>query len=234
MTTPYILHYAPDNASLIVRIALEMIGAPYRLALVDRSTVAQQSPEYLALNPLGMIPALETPDGVIFETGAILLWLADRNEALFPMPQERSRGDALKWLFFISNSLHSGLRQMFYPEKYVGEDHVADFRSKTAKRVRADFAQLDQLVSDPNMPFIGGEVPTLLDIYICTCLRWSQIYPAHGAKSWNDIDSYPSLRDLAALLERHAAVKVVQRAEGLGDTPFSAPTLPNPPIGSAT
>ena len=110
MKDQYTLHYAPDNASFIVRIALEMMGTPYRVELVDRSSAAQSAPAYRALNPLGMIPALETNEGVIFETGAILLWLADKHQSLYPRPNDPARGDALKWLFFISNSLHAGLR----------------------------------------------------------------------------------------------------------------------------
>ncbi|MCB1329029.1 MAG: glutathione S-transferase N-terminal domain-containing protein, partial [Maritimibacter sp.] len=71
------LHYAPDNASLIIRIALEELGLPYETRLVDRQAEAQKSPAYLALNPQGLIPVLETPEGPIFETAAILLWLGE-------------------------------------------------------------------------------------------------------------------------------------------------------------
>ncbi len=50
---------------------------PYRTVLVDRAAQAQKSPAYLALNPNGLIPVLETPHGPVFETAAILLWLAE-------------------------------------------------------------------------------------------------------------------------------------------------------------
>ena len=59
MTGSLTLHYAPDNASLIVRLALEEAGLPYRTVLVDRAANAQRSPAYMALNPAGRIP----PDG---------------------------------------------------------------------------------------------------------------------------------------------------------------------------
>ena len=90
--SPYRLHYAPDNASLIVRLALEELGRPYETVLVDRRAKAQRSPAYLALNPAGRIPTLETPDGPISETGAILLWLADRHGALAPAAGDPARG----------------------------------------------------------------------------------------------------------------------------------------------
>ena len=69
MTAPYRLHYAPDNASMIVRLVLEALRQRYEVILVDRAMRGQNEPAYLALNPNGLIPTLETPDGSIFETG---------------------------------------------------------------------------------------------------------------------------------------------------------------------
>ena len=83
----YVLHYAPDNASLIVRLALEEMGIAYRTVLVDRSRNEQRSAAYLRVNPTGLIPALETPEGPMWETGAILLWLSETHGALAPAPR---------------------------------------------------------------------------------------------------------------------------------------------------
>lgn len=73
------LYYAPDNASVVLRLALEEAGLAFETRLVDRKTKQQKSPEYLALNPAGLIPTLITADGPISETGACLLWLVDRH-----------------------------------------------------------------------------------------------------------------------------------------------------------
>ena len=81
----YVLHYAPDNASLIVRLVLDGAGIPYRTALVDRTKRQQDSAAYRALNPTGLIPTLETPLGPIPDTGALLLWLSDTHQ-LGPAP----------------------------------------------------------------------------------------------------------------------------------------------------
>jgi len=62
----YVLHYAPDNASMIFRLALEHLGVAYQTALVDRAAGGQNAAAYLALNPNGLIPVLETPQGPIF------------------------------------------------------------------------------------------------------------------------------------------------------------------------
>ncbi len=115
----YTLHYAPDNASLIVRLALLELGQPFRTRLVDRRARQQDSAAYRRLNPAGLIPVLETPDGPISETGAVLLWLVDRHGALGPGPGDPGRGGFLKWLFFLSNTLHADLRMIFYPGQYA-------------------------------------------------------------------------------------------------------------------
>lgn len=70
MTLRYRLHYAPDNASLIIRLALDELCQPYETVLVDRAQKAQLSDSYRALNPAGRIPTLETPQGPISETAA--------------------------------------------------------------------------------------------------------------------------------------------------------------------
>src|SRR5690606_19758243 len=116
----YVLHYAPDNASLVVRLVLEELGQPYRTCLVDRRGRAQDSVAYRQLNPNGLIPALETPDGAMFETGAILLWLAERHDRLAPRPGDPARAALLKWLFFVSNTLHADARLLFYADRHAG------------------------------------------------------------------------------------------------------------------
>ena len=62
------LHYFPSNASITPHILLEEMGLPYELKLVDRANNAQKSPEYLKLNPNGLIPVLVDDDLVLYET----------------------------------------------------------------------------------------------------------------------------------------------------------------------
>ena len=111
----YVLHYSPDSASMAVRMVLEELNLPYRLRLVNREDGTRDTAGYRALQPLGLIPALETPDGAMFETAAILLWLADRHPGadLAPAPADPARGDFLKWFFYTSTNLHPTLLQVF-------------------------------------------------------------------------------------------------------------------------
>ncbi|MDA7427081.1 glutathione S-transferase family protein [Primorskyibacter aestuariivivens] len=225
------LHYAPDNASLIIRLALETGGMAYETVLVDRAARGQQSPAYLRLNPNGLIPVLETPEGAIFETGAILLWLADRHPGLAPGPADPARGDMLKWLFYLSNTLHPALRMLFYPEKYIDGD-IAALRTRTKSNLADMLDKLDALLAG-KPDWIGATTPTILDPYLACCLRWMALYPP-GETGWFELSRWPALERFARLRDDDPATLRAAQAEGLGPTPFSTPHHANPPEGSAT
>ncbi|MCG7622975.1 glutathione S-transferase family protein [Epibacterium sp. Ofav1-8] len=235
MTTPLRLHYAPDNASLIVRLALEELGLPYETLLVDRSQQAQRAPEYLRLNPNGTIPVLETPDGALFETAAILLWLSDQAARLAPGPGSAERGRFLTWLFWCSNTLHVDLRQYFYPEKYVGPDpsHHAQLRQMLRLRLQDHLRMVDAALA-VTPALTGKDQPTLLDLYLPCLLRWTKLYAETAQTPWFDLSAYPALSEMCRRAEARNSTKAAQIAEGLGPTPFTAPTFAIPPEGSAT
>ncbi|TDK43119.1 glutathione S-transferase family protein [Antarcticimicrobium luteum] len=228
MTPPYRLHYAPDNASLVIRLALEARGLPYETALVDRAARQQDGAAYRALNPGGLIPVLETPDGPIFETAAILLWLADRHGGLAPAPDAPARAAFLKWLFFVSNTLHADLRMLFYPGQYVGPDHASALRDRLTARLRGHLALLERAVAAPDWP--GGAS----EFYLACLLRWMALYPEGFDRGWFTLPGYPALAALCARAEATGAAAAAIRAEGLGATPFTAPHPATPPEGSAT
>ncbi|WP_122073947.1 glutathione S-transferase family protein [Pseudophaeobacter sp. EL27] len=235
MTQSYRLHYAPDNASLVIRLALEELGLPYETALVDRSAGAQNSAAYRAINPNGLIPVLETSDGAIFETAAILLWLADRHETLAPAPESPVRAAFLKWLFFASNTLHADLRICFYPQKYIGSDAAdqAALSKVIKQRLQLHLGHLNDLAATKPTWF-GASQPSVIDFYLACMMRWMALYPAKSDRSWFDLGQYPQLAALLQRLESRPATLAAQAAEGLGPTPFTLPSFANPPEGSAT
>ncbi|MBS9718408.1 glutathione S-transferase family protein [Pseudohalocynthiibacter aestuariivivens] len=230
----YKLHYAPDNASLIVRLVLEELAVPYDCVLVDRSKNEQRSPAYLALNPQGLIPVLETPQGPMFETGAILLWLSETHGYMAPPPRHPERAMFLKWLFFLSNAVHTDLRQMFYTEKYVGSEPIAisGYRELVKERLRKNLSAFDGLVGTAPA-WLGASEPSVLDYYLAACLRWLVLYPIDDP-SWFNLSETPNLLTLARNLEIRPAVISAAEAEGLGLTPFSNPTYACPSEGGAT
>ncbi|MCU9847668.1 glutathione S-transferase family protein [Defluviimonas sp. WL0024] len=229
----YILHYAPDNASLIVRLALEELGQPFETRLVDRGVRAQDGAAYRRLHPNGLIPALETPDGPIFETGAILLWLSERHGAMAPQPGAPDRAAFLKWLFFTSNTLHADIRLHFYPESHAGApDCVAAFAAATRARIAGHLALAEALAAG-RPAWLRPETPSVLGLYLCGLLRWLALYP-RGGTGWYNLTAFPALHALARGLETRPAARKAALAEGLGETVFSNPSLACPPEGSAT
>ena len=75
------LHFYPGTAAIVLHILLEEIGVPYRRVLVDRAVGAHKTPEFLRLNPNGLIPVLADGDHVLYKTAATALHLCDAHPA---------------------------------------------------------------------------------------------------------------------------------------------------------
>ena len=225
----YRLFYAPDNASLIVRLTLEELQQPYETQLVDRAVGGQKHPDYLQHNPVGKIPTLLIDGEPVFETAAILLHLAERYNAMAPAPADPARAAFLKWLFFVSNTLHADFRLLVYPHKHTIDAGCADLQRGAEQRMAHAFSILDDAAQE-----WSGSVddPTIIDYYVVTMMRWCALYPSKD-QTWFNIAAYPTLNALAKSIETRPAVRAAIQAEGLNETPFSLPDYANPPEGTA-
>ncbi len=230
----YLLYYAPDNASLIVRFVLEELEAQYKTVLVDRSQRAEQSEAYRQLNPNGLIPVCVIDGQPIYETGAIVLSLAERHRRLAPAVNDEKRAVFFKWLFFLSNTVHTDLRQLFYPDKYAGSDPHAKalHRELAAARFEHSLRVLENHCQEHAAPFFMGEAISVVDFYLCACLRWAQLYPV-GAPGLVSLDAYPALRKIGAAVSARESVAKACAAEGIAAPFFDAPKYADPPEGSA-
>lgn len=218
----YVLHYCPDFASLLVRIVLNELGQPYETRLQDRAAGEHDSEAYRAMQPYGLIPVLETPDGPIFETAAILLWLADRHGAMAPAPTSTERAAFLKWYFFTISHLHVQYMQLCYPERYVTSPGAeAEFTALAADRVRQGLATLEGLATQAPQWFAPGQA-SILGHYVMLIFRWLHIAPVGDAK-YVDLTPYKALAALAKSLEGRPAARAAAETEGLGDTIYSNP-----------
>ena len=101
MSGELVFYTNPMSRGRIVRWMLEEIGEPYRTEIIEFGP-AMKSPEYLAVNPMGKVPAIRHGDTVVTETGAICAYLADAfpQAGLAPAPGSRERGSYYRWLFF--------------------------------------------------------------------------------------------------------------------------------------
>ena len=210
------LHYHPSDASLMPHIFLEELGVPFELKLVDRANNAQKSPQYLALNPNGLIPVLVDGDLVLYETPAILLHLADTHPqaALLPPIGTAERAHAYKWMVWMSNSLQAQLVLYFYAERYVDAASMPDFRARVEARIATLLDQLEAQLTSAGGPWLLGANYSAADCmaFVLCCWTRNLQRPAN------------SLLALGAYLTRMRQRAAVQRAvatENLPETFFT-------------
>lgn len=217
----YVLHYVPDTASLAVRMVLAELGVQHRCALIDRDAGQLNTPAYRAMQPLGLIPALETPDGPMFETAAMLLYLSDRHPGLAPAPDDKGRSDFLKWLFFTSTNIHTTLLQLFYPERTAGAGCVDQVLAHALPKMRLYLTTLDQAATG-NPVWLPEDRPSILGYYIAMLLHWLGGFGADHPLQINAAD-YPQLFKVLTMLETQHSTQAIAEDEGLGATPFTSP-----------
>lgn len=229
----YLLYYSPDSANLVIRMILEELGAHYDDSEVPRRR-SERDATFLRLNPRGLLPVLidKANDTVLFETGAIALYLADRHDTLAPSPQAvghqqaQARASCLKWLFMLSNTLHADLRLCFYSERYVTRpSEIAPLRAVMAKRIQGHLALLEEMLAEHGGAHLLPWGLSVCDFYLGCCLRWSQLYPAgHTPMSAGEVEHFPNLTRLLAGLQQRPSVMRALNREGISGTAFIAPT----------
>ena len=157
----------PMSRGRIVRWMLEEVGQPYRTELLDYGST-MKGPEYLAVNPMGKVPALRHGDVVVTEAAAICTYLADEFPAAklsVPVGTPR-RGLYLKWLFFGPSCVEPAMMERAYP------------RREAPPRAALGFGDLDTIVellataAGTASPYLMGEQFTAADVVIGSGLRW--------------------------------------------------------------
>ena len=110
MTDPLILYTNPMSRGRIVRWMLEELGQPYRTEVLDYGTT-MKAPAYLAINPMGKVPALRHGTTVVTECAAICAYLADAfpEVGLAPPPADPLRGPYFRWLFFAAGPVEAAV-----------------------------------------------------------------------------------------------------------------------------
>lgn len=191
------LYHASPSRSSIVLWMLEEIGEPYDIKLLELSKGDQQKPDYLAINPMGKVPALKHGDTVITETAAICAYLADEfpNAKLnVPIGTPR-RGVYLKWLFFGPGVLEPAVTDRAFPRKE---------EARRAALGYGDFETVMNVLSKAVTPgpFLMGEQFTAADVVIGANVRWGMIFKM-----------IPERKELTDYVARFAGRPAVKRSE---------------------
>jgi glutathione S-transferase len=152
---------------LRVRWALEEAGLPYTTRLLNQGD--QDTADYRALQPFGQVPILEENGFVLFESGAVVLYLGDRSETLLPKdPQARAR--ATQWLIAALNSIEPFVMDIARIDIFYADQQWAKLRRPGAVEfVQRRLAGLSKAIGDK--PYLDGERFTAGDLMMTTVLR---------------------------------------------------------------
>jgi glutathione S-transferase len=191
------LYHAAPSRSSIVHWMLEELGEPYDIHLVSFKKGENLQPEYLAINPMGKLPAVRHGEIVVTEAAAICAYLADEfPQARLNLPVgDPRRGVYLKWLFFGPSCVEPAIMERAYP------------RREAPPRAALGFGDYDTVIdvlataAAAADPYLMGEQFTAADVVIGSGLRWGTMFKL-----------VPERPEFTAYLARLAERPALQRA----------------------
>jgi GSH-dependent disulfide-bond oxidoreductase len=201
-------YYHPSPNPAKVALFLEESGLPYELVPVDTRKGEQFKPEFLDINPNAKTPAIDD-DGIrVFDSNAILLYLAEKTGKFLPPNTPAARGPLLSWLMFVATGVGPYSGQAVHFKHYApGLPYAINRYTYEARR---HFGILDARLAQH--PYMLGSTYTLVDMAVW---GWARVVPfILGEESWKDmpnlkrfldeISARPAAVRAAALKERHA------------------------------
>ncbi len=204
------LYSLPTPNGVKASIALEELGLPYEPHLVSFETNDQTSPEFLSLNPNNKIPAILDPDGpggqplALFESGAILIYLADKTGQLVP-PDAAARYETLQWVMWQMGGVGPMFGQLGFFHKFAGKDYEDKRpRDRYVAESKRLLGVLDQRLA--GRQWVMGDTYTIADIAILPWVR--NLVGFYGAGELVEFDQFKEVqRVLDAFVARPAVAK---------------------------
>ena len=198
----------PMSRGRIVRWMLEEVGQPYRTVVLDYGTT-MKAPEYLAVNPMGKVPAVTHRGVTVTECAAICTWLADAWPAagLAPALDDPKRGTYLRWMFFGAGPLEATVTakslNLLAPADKAGMAGYGSFEQVVDA--------LETAVTGSGGPWLLGDRFSALDVYLGSQIGWGLQF-----KSLPEREAFKVYA--GRLFQREAAV----RARGIDDALVAA------------
>lgn len=200
------LYSSPGACSTADHIVLHWSGAAFEVEIVPRDM--RQSPEYLAINPAGAVPALRDGAYVLTQNAAILGYIADT----FPHAQlagdgsARQRAEANRWLAFVNSDLHPAFKPIFVPARYLADESQHDAVKEHARRnVRILFERANTQLEGKQ--WLAG-FRSYADPYLFIMLRWTD-------STGIDLGGLDNLIAFKQRMDGDEGVQAALRAEGL-------------------
>ena len=165
-----VFFHAPNTRSSGTRILLEELGAPHELRAVNMKAGEQRKPAFLAVNPMGKVPAILHRGELVTEQVAIFLYLADLfpNAGLAPARDDKLRGPYLRWMAYYGSSF----------EPAVVDRALKREAGPLAMVPYGDYDTMLKTVTDQlgKGPYLLGERMTAADVLWGTALRWTTMF----------------------------------------------------------
>jgi len=171
MADELILYTNPMSRGRIARWMLEEVGQPYRVEVLDYAT-SMKAPAYLAINPMGKVPALRHGDVVVTETAAICAYLADAfpQAKLAPPPGDRRRGPYYRWLFFTAGPVEAAISNKALGFVVPQERE----RMMGYGRIEHVMSALETALSHSD--YLAGDDFTAADLYVGSALGFGMMF----------------------------------------------------------
>jgi glutathione S-transferase len=205
------LYHAPATAAMVVHWLLIELELPHRLHPLDLDRGEQKSPEYLKLNPAGVVPTLVTADGrVLREAAAIALHLGDLCPArqLCPPPRTAESAQHYQWMFFMANTLQPAYRTWFYPNEAAGAAYVETSKGEARAKIEDGWGHVAAHLEATGGPYLLGPKLAVVDFLATMLMRWSRNMP-------KPVDRWPVLHAYARRMKALPSWAEVYRREGL-------------------
>lgn len=173
MSDTVVLYSHPMSRGRIAHWLLEEIGEPYEYKLVDIEKGEQKSPAYLAVNPMGKVPAILHRGTVVTEAAAICVYLADAfpQANLAPSLSDPKRGTYLRWFFFGAGCFEPAVVDKLFARPPVERESAIGYGSYEAM-----LAVLETALSPG--PYILGEAFSAVDVYVGSQIHWALMVKA--------------------------------------------------------
>ncbi len=182
-----------------VALFLEEAGLPYEPIPIDTRKGDQHKPAYLAINPNAKVPAIVDGDVTVFDSNAILLYLADKTGKFLPAKTDKARGELLSWLMFVASGVGPYSGQLVHFRVYAPEK-IEYAINRYAFETQRHFRILDDHLA--KRKYMLGDAYTIVDMDVW---GWARLMPL-GESAW------PKFPNLKRLVDEIGARPAAQRA----------------------
>jgi glutathione S-transferase len=171
------LFHISGSSSFAAHCALEEAGCGYELVAVDPKD-RSRPPDLRDVNPLGVVPALRDGTVCVYETGAVLMYLADRypESRLAPASGDRARGEWYRWMVWISNTFHPAWKGVFVPARVTTDEAGHDgVRARSREALTDAGTYLERELAGKD--WCLGENFSVADLYAYMLVGWANYFP---------------------------------------------------------